>query len=69
VRSHFTHVIDVGPTILDAAGIPAPDVVDGIEQQPLHGFTFLDSFDDADAEERNTQQYFERVGNRAMFCG
>jgi arylsulfatase len=67
VRSHFTHVIDVGPTILEAAGIPAPDVVDGIEQQPLHGFTFLDSFHDADAQERHTQQYFETVGNRAMY--
>jgi len=67
VRTTYTHVIDVGPTILEAAGIPAPSAVDGIEQEPLHGFTFLDSLDDADAPERHTQQYYEAVGHRAMY--
>ena len=44
LRSHFTHVIDIGPTILDVAGIPMPTHIDGIEQQPMHGVTFADSF-------------------------
>jgi Sulfatase len=67
LRSQFTHVIDVGPTILEVAGIPQPTHVDGIEQEPMHGSTFADSLADADAPERHTQQYFEAVGNRAMY--
>ncbi|MFN8160453.1 MAG: arylsulfatase [Solirubrobacterales bacterium] len=67
LRSHFTHVIDVGPTILDVAGIPMPTHIDGIEQRPMHGSTFADSLTDADAPERHTQQYFETIGNRAMY--
>ena len=67
LRSQFTHVTDVAPTILDVCGIPAPDEVDGIAQEPLHGSTFADSFTDAGAPERHTQQYFETLGNRAMY--
>jgi len=67
LRSQFTHVIDVGPTILEIAGIPMPTHIDGIEQQPMHGATFADSFADADAPERHTQQYFETIGNRSMY--
>ena len=67
LRSQFTHCIDVGPTILEAAGIPQPKVVDGIEQKPMEGTSFLYSFDDATAAERHTVQYFEIYGNRAIY--
>ena len=67
LRTHFTHVIDVGPTILEIAGIPMPTHIDGIEQQPMHGVTFADSLTDANAPERHTQQYFETIGNRSMY--
>ena len=67
LRSQFTHVTDLAPTILDVCGIPVPDQVDGIAQEPLHGSTFADSFTDAGAPERHTQQYFETLGNRAMY--
>ncbi|MGZ6662235.1 MAG: arylsulfatase [Solirubrobacteraceae bacterium] len=67
LRTHFTHAIDVGPTILEIAGIPMPTHIDGIEQQPMHGVTFADSLTDANAPERHTQQYFETIGNRSMY--
>ena len=67
LRTQFTHCIDVGPTILEAAGIPEPKVVDGIEQQPMDGTSFLYSFDEANAEERHTVQYFEVIGSRAIY--
>ncbi|MGE5273371.1 MAG: sulfatase-like hydrolase/transferase [Verrucomicrobiota bacterium] len=66
-RSQFTHCIDIGPTILEAAGIPEPRVVDGIEQEPMDGTSFLYTFDDADAAERHTVQYFEILGSRAIY--
>ena len=67
VRPQFAHVIDVVPTILDVAGIPAPSTVDGIEQEPMHGTSFAASFADSGAPEHRTQQYFETIGNRAMY--
>jgi arylsulfatase A-like enzyme len=67
VRSQFTHITDVGPTILDMVGIPQPTHVDGVEQQPMTGVTFADSLADPNAPERHTQQYFENFGNRAMY--
>ena len=67
VRSQFTHCIDIGPTILEAAGIPEPGVVDGIEQEPMDGTSFLYTFDAPDAADRHTTQYFEMFGSRAMY--
>jgi arylsulfatase len=67
IRSQFTHVIDVGPTILEVTGIPAPATVDGIAQEPMDGTSFAHTFDDANAEERHTVQYFEVIGSRAIY--
>ena len=66
-RSQFGHVIDVAPTILHLAGIPQPTTVDGIEQEPMHGSSIAGTFADASAPEFRTQQYFETMGNRAMY--
>ena len=67
LRSQFTHCIDLGPTVLEAAGIPQPEVVDGIAQRPMEGTSFLYSFADANAAEQHTLQYFEMYGNRAIY--
>ncbi len=67
LRSQFTHCIDIGPTILEAVGLPEPKSVDGIEQEPMDGTSFVHTFDDADAEERHTVQYFESMGSRAIY--
>ena len=67
LRSQFSHVIDVSPTILEVAGITPPERVDGIPQMPIHGTSFAYTFDDTTAKERHTQQYFEILGNRAMY--
>ena len=67
VRSQFTHCIDIGPTILEAAGLPEPKVVDGIAQEPMDGTSFVHTFADAAAEERHTVQYFESMGSRAIY--
>ncbi len=67
LRSQFTHLIDIAPTILEVAGIPVPTQVNGIAQMPMHGVSLAYSFDDAKAKERHTQQYFEILCNRAMY--
>jgi arylsulfatase len=67
VRSQFAHVIDVAPTILEAAHLPEPRSVNGTPQTPIEGASLLYSFDDADAPERHTTQYFEMFGNRALY--
>ncbi len=67
VREQFTHVIDVVPTILEATGIPEPTVVDGVPQIPIQGTSMMYSFDDGDADEQHTVQYFEIIGNRGLY--
>lgn len=66
-RMQFAHVIDVAPTILEAAGIPEPLSVDGIQQDPIDGVSMLHTFNDAGAPEHHETQYFEVMGNRAIY--
>jgi arylsulfatase A-like enzyme len=67
IRTQFAHVIDVAPTILEAAGIPEPVSVDGITQDPIDGTSMLSTFNDASAAEMHDTQYFEVMGNRAIY--
>ncbi len=67
IRSQFHHVIDVAPTILEAAGLPEPLSVNGVQQHPIEGVSMLYSFDDANAAERHETQYFEMFGNRGIY--
>jgi arylsulfatase A-like enzyme len=67
VRSQFSHVIDVAATVLDAAGIPEPLSVNGVQQMPLHGVSMVPSFDDAAAPEFRETQYFEMFVNRGIY--
>lgn len=66
-RQQFSHVIDIAPTILDAAGLPQPTFVNGVQQKPMEGTSMLYSFNDADAPERHETQYFEMFGNRGIY--
>ena len=67
VRSQFSHVVDIAPTVLEAAGIPEPKTVNGVVQTPMEGVSLLYSFDDAKAVGRHKTQYFEMFGNRALY--
>ncbi|HSP57872.1 MAG TPA: arylsulfatase [Halomonas sp.] len=67
LRTQFHHVIDVAPTILEAAGLPEPEMVNGTPQRPMDGVSMVYSFDAAEAKERHTTQYFEMFGNRAIY--
>ncbi|WP_426668702.1 arylsulfatase [Mucilaginibacter sp. McL0603] len=67
IRTQFTHVIDVAPTVYEACKIPAPKTVNGIEQDPVEGTSMVYSFNDANAKEKHTVQYFEMFGNRAIY--
>jgi arylsulfatase len=67
IRSQFHHVIDVAPTILEAADIPEPTFVEGVQQSPMEGVSMLYSFNDGSAQDRHTIQYFEMFGNRGVY--
>ena len=67
LRTQFHHVIDVAPTILEAAGLPEPRKVNGVPQIPMNGTSMVYTFDDAKAKDRHVTQYFEMFGNRAMY--
>jgi arylsulfatase A-like enzyme len=67
LRSQFHHVIDVAPTVLEAAGLPQPMSVNGVQQRPIEGVSMLYSFNDAKAAERHETQYFEMFGNRGIY--
>ena len=67
VRSQWHHLIDIAPTILQAAGLPEPKVVDGVPQSPIEGVSMVYSFNDAKAKDTRLTQYFEIFGNRAIY--
>src|SRR5215470_7463094 len=67
LRSQFCHVIDIVPTIYEAAGITPPTMINGVQQKPLEGVSLVYTFDQATALTRHTTQYFELVGNRAIY--
>ena len=67
VRTQFHHVIDLVPTILDAARVTAPTELNGVRQKPIEGVSMMYTFDDAKAKEQRPTQYFEMFGNRALY--
>jgi arylsulfatase A-like enzyme len=67
IRTQFSHVIDIAATVLDAAGLPHPTFVHGVQQMPLHGRSMLPSFADAGAAEHRETQYFEMFVNRGVY--
>ena len=67
IRSQFSHAIDIAPTVYEATKIPAPKIVNGIVQRPIEGTSMLYSFDNALTPSKHTTQYFEMMGNRAIY--
>ncbi len=67
IRSQWHHVNDVSPTILEAAKLPEPKMINGVEQLPMNGVSMLYAVDNAGAPDRHTTQYFEMFGNRAIY--
>jgi arylsulfatase A-like enzyme len=67
VRSQFHHVIDVAPTVLEAAGLPEPVMVNSVQQKPIEGVSMAYSFDDGSAADRHETQYFEMFVNRGIY--
>ncbi len=67
IRTQFHHVIDIMPTVLEAAGVPQPLTVNGVHQEPVEGMSMAYAFKDAEAPSKRTTQYFEMLGNRAIY--
>jgi len=67
VRDQYVHAIDLLPTILDAAGVPAPEVIGGVTQKPIEGVTIRPTFASGEADEVRSTQYFEMFGSRAIY--
>ncbi|MFZ0917351.1 MAG: arylsulfatase [Candidatus Udaeobacter sp.] len=67
LRTQWHHIIDIAPTVLEAAGLPEPGVVHGVPQQPIQGVSMLYTFNDAKAPSRRHTQYFEMAGNRGIY--
>jgi arylsulfatase len=67
IRPQFHHVIDVAPTVLEAASLPEPKMVNGVEQRPMDGVSMLYTVDNAKAKDLRTTQYFEMFGNRGIY--
>lgn len=67
IRSQFGHVIDIAPTIYELSNIPSPKTVNGIDQDPIEGTSLAYSFNEKNAEEKHTVQYFEMFGNRGVY--
>ena len=67
LRTQFAHVIDVAPTVLEAAGVPQPTMVNGVQQAPIEGTSMLYTFNEPSTPERHDLQYFEMFGNRGIY--
>jgi arylsulfatase len=67
IRSQWHHVTDIAPTVMEAAGLPFPNSVNGTVQKPFEGVSLIYSFDAPDAADQHTTQYFEMFGNRAIY--
>ncbi len=67
IRSQFHHVVDIAPTVYEAVGVPSPKMVNGIAQRPMEGVSMNYSFDNATAADTRKTQYFEMIGNRAIY--
>ncbi len=67
IRSQFSHVIDITPTVYELTKVPAPKMVNGIEQDPIEGTSLVYTFSNAGAAEKHTVQYFEMFGNRGIY--
>jgi arylsulfatase len=67
IRDQYSHIIDIAPTILEATGIEAPEVIDGVEQMSFDGVALNYAFNNPDADERRTTQYYELFGNRGIY--
>jgi len=67
IRSQFTHVTDVAPTVMEATGLPFPKAVNGTVQRPFDGTSMVYTFDNPKAKETHTTQYFEMFGNRGIY--